>query len=126
MRYILVLLLILLLVTVFFALLYRPPEQVGVPEVPRAFREVSCSRAGVVPTSIEVNQGEVLVLNLTSEDEEYVFDIPTYGQSQRVPAGETATLRFQATLPGTFTYVCRGAGAPTVAQRGDLTVVPPG
>lgn len=126
MRSTLVLLLILLLATVFFALLYRPPEQVGVPEVPRAFREVSCARSGVVPSHIEVNQGEMLVLNLTSADEEYVFDIPTYGQSQRVPAGGTATLRFQATIQGSHPYVCRPTGSPTPEQSGTLTVLAEG
>ena len=86
----LVLLAILLVSTLFFALIYRPPDPEGVPDAPLVAIDVRLYVAAILPASIEVEQGTLVVLNVTSMDEDHHFGLTAFGISRWISANETA------------------------------------
>jgi heme/copper-type cytochrome/quinol oxidase subunit 2 len=119
----LVLLLILLASTVFFALIYRPPDLEAVPDVPLVSFELRLSLSGIEPAVIQVSQGSLVALNVTSMDESHHFGLTAFGISRWVPANETAEIRFHAALAGTFTYRCLITAPDHIEEEGSLRVV---
>lgn len=124
MRAALVLLLILLVATVFFALLYRPPDGGDLPELSRAYFEVRCSTEGVAPNHLIAEEGAFILINVTSLDNDYVFHLLGYaGITQRVPGGETVALPpFQATVATTLVYTCSTGSTVPLSHRGVLEI----
>jgi nitrosocyanin len=59
-----------------------------------------------IPNTISVNEGDKVVINLTSEDVMHGFAVTEYGISQTVEAGQTATIEFTADKKGIFTFKC--------------------
>ncbi len=116
----------LLLSTVFFALLYRPPDPEAVPHVPLVYVDLRISASGMEPAVIRVTQGTLVALNVTSMDEDHQFGLTAFGISRWVSANETAELRFHANLAGTFTYRCLIIAPGHVEEEGILRVVPRG
>ncbi|MFQ6013187.1 MAG: hypothetical protein ACE5LS_06045 [Thermoplasmata archaeon] len=120
----LVLLIMLLLTTIFFALLYRPPDPEAVPEAPLVFFDIRIALSTIEPDTIQVIQGSLVSLNLTSVDEDHHFGLTAFGISRWVSAGETEPVRFHANLAGTFTYGCLIIAPGHVDEVGTLRVVP--
>ena len=58
------------------------------------------------PNTISVNEGDRVVINLTSEDVIHGFAVTEYGISQTVEAGQTVVIEFNADKKGTFTFKC--------------------
>lgn len=58
------------------------------------------------PNTISVNEGNKVVVNLTSTDVDHGFAVTEYGISETVTAGETKTIEFTADKKGTFTFKC--------------------
>lgn len=58
------------------------------------------------PNTISVNEGDKVVINLTSEDTEHGFAVTEYNISEIVTAGQTITIEFTADKKGTFTFKC--------------------
>lgn len=58
------------------------------------------------PDVIEVNQGDVIQLTLTSKDTEHGFSIDEYDVNVAVKGGETQTVTIQADKKGTFEFYC--------------------
>ena len=123
----LVLLTILLVSTVFFALLYRPPDPEAVTQVPLVYVDLRISASGMEPAVIQVSQGTLVALNVTSMDEDHHFGLTAFGIARWVSANETAELpRFHANLAGTFTYRCLITAPGHVEEEGTLQVIPRG
>ncbi|MDX1535060.1 MAG: hypothetical protein R3291_05520 [Thermoplasmata archaeon] len=120
----LVLLAILLVSTLFFALIYRPPDPEGVPDAPLVAIDVRLYVAAILPASIEVEQGTLVVLNVTSMDEDHHFGLTAFGISRWISANETVEFRFHANLAGTFTYRCLIIAPGHIEEEGTLRVVP--
>lgn len=58
------------------------------------------------PNVIEVNQGDVIHLNLTSKDATHGFNIDAYNVNVMVNSGETQTVTIKADQKGTFEFYC--------------------
>ncbi|MFQ5986488.1 MAG: hypothetical protein ACE5KQ_03935 [Thermoplasmata archaeon] len=120
----LVLLIILLLSTIFFALLYRPPDSESGPGAPLSSFDLRISSSGVEPATIRVTQGSLVALNVTSLDEDHHFGLTAFGISRWVYANETVELPpFHANLAGTFTFRCLITAPGHVDEEGTLEVV---
>lgn len=119
----LVLLIILLLVTVAFAVLYRPSEPLNIPEAPNVYVGMEMSLSGITPVRIEVEQGTVITLNVTSLDVKHTFGLPRYGIVMVVPAGGTVNRSFMATITGQFDYQCMEILPDHSVEKGTLMVI---
>ncbi len=122
----LVLLAIFLISTVFFALLYRPPDPEAVTHVPLVYVDLRISASGMEPAVIQVSQGTLVALNVTSMDEDHQFGLTAFGIARWISANETAELRFHANLAGTFGYRCLITAPGHVEEEGTLQVIPRG
>ncbi|HPU94743.1 MAG TPA: cupredoxin domain-containing protein [Candidatus Gracilibacteria bacterium] len=58
------------------------------------------------PNTISVNEGDKVVVNLTSEDVAHGFAITEYAINETAPAGTTRIIEFTANKKGTFTFRC--------------------
>jgi|SRR3989344_537313 len=58
------------------------------------------------PSTIEVNQGDTVKINLKSDDVEHGIAIPEFGVSKTVSPGKTITVEFVADKKGTFEFHC--------------------
>jgi cytochrome c oxidase subunit II len=58
------------------------------------------------PDTITVNQGDNVVINLTSADVAHGFELPDFNASGKVEAGQTTAITFTADKKGTFTFKC--------------------
>ncbi|GEM_PF-893041 len=58
------------------------------------------------PNSLVVNEGDTVIVKMTSVDVAHGFGLADFGVNITVPAGETKTAQFVATKKGTFTFFC--------------------
>ena len=58
------------------------------------------------PSTIEVNQGDTVILTVTSEDVTHGISIPDYGVNEVLNPGETVTIEFLADQAGEFPFAC--------------------
>jgi heme/copper-type cytochrome/quinol oxidase subunit 2 len=56
--------------------------------------------------AIQVRDGEMVTLRLTSIDVEHEFSLPAYDIKAKVEPGKVTTVRFVANKTGTFKYEC--------------------
>lgn len=78
-----------------------------------------------VPGTITVNEGDTVVLNITSEDVEHGISIPQFGVSETLPVGEMVTVQFVADEAGTYTFFCNVfCGSGHQSMKGTLVVNP--
>jgi heme/copper-type cytochrome/quinol oxidase subunit 2 len=76
-----------------------------------------------VPNIIRVKQGNKVIINITSEDEEHSFVISEYGIKKAIPVGENTIIEFTADKVGTFRFysdIYSGVGSSNM--RGSLVV----
>ncbi len=59
-----------------------------------------------VPGTIEVNQGDTVILNITSTDTTHGISIPEFGVNTTIPPGQTVKVQFVADKAGTFSFSC--------------------
>ncbi len=58
------------------------------------------------PSTIEVNQGDLVRLGVTSIDVTHGISIPGYGINERLSPGQTVNIEFVADRKGTFPFAC--------------------
>lgn len=58
------------------------------------------------PSTITVNEGDTVILHITSLDEMHGIAIPEFGVSQQLPPGEEKTVQFVADKKGSFRFFC--------------------
>jgi cytochrome c oxidase subunit 2 len=58
------------------------------------------------PSEIAVNEGDTVVVNITSVDVPHGFAIPAFGVNVTIPGGETVNTSFVANKKGSYTFVC--------------------
>lgn len=75
------------------------------------------------PSTVIVNQGDTVNLELTAIDASYGFDQPNYGFNTAIPKGKTQTIQFQALQSGDFTFYCASCGGPSSGPVGHIIVV---
>ena len=73
------------------------------------------------PSVIEVNEGDTVILHITSTD--VTHGIPQFGVSQNLPPGEEKTVQFVADKKGTYTFFCNVyCGPDHKSMKGELIV----
>lgn len=85
--------------------------------------DLVASQFAFTPETITVNQGDTVVLNLTTDDVPHGFSLPTFDVNATITPGKTQTVEFVADEAGSFTYTCSVAcGAGHSSMRGTLVV----
>lgn len=74
-------------------------------QAPRVI-EVKAKKYDFEPSTIEVQQGERVVLRVTSTDRLHGIGIKRFGVNREVPKGETVDVEFVASEVGTFKVIC--------------------
>lgn len=75
------------------------------------------------PATITVNQGDTVVLNLTTTDVPHGFSLSQFGVSATITPGKTKTVEFVADQAGSFTFSCSVVcGAGHAGMSGTLVV----
>lgn len=75
------------------------------------------------PSTITVNQGDTVVLNLTTADVPHGFSLSQFGVSETITPGKTKTVEFVADTAGTFTFACTVVcGSGHTGMSGSLIV----
>ena len=74
-------------------------------QAPRVI-EVKAKKYDFEPSTIEVQQGERVVLRVTSTDRLHGIGIKKFGVSKEVPKGETVDVEFVASSAGTYKVLC--------------------
>jgi len=60
-----------------------------------------------IPSVIEVNEGDTVILKITSIDVDHGIMIPKFGVNERVPVGGEITVQFVASEKGTYDFFCQ-------------------
>jgi cytochrome c oxidase subunit 2 len=87
--------------------------------------EVTASRYRFEPDRIEVRQGDLVELVLSSADTDHGFAIKAYSLKVAIPkGGEPVGVSFVANRPGTFPFECSEyCGSGHKRMRGELVVL---
>lgn len=89
------------------------------------FRSFSIKVSGNAfsPSTVIVNVGDTVHLNIAAGDKDYDFYQPDYGLSLQLPKGVTKVVEFQATSPDKYTFYCKSCGGPSSGPVGYVVVV---
>jgi len=75
------------------------------------------------PGNIVVNEGDTVILHITSTDVEHGIGIPQFGVSKKLPPGVEETVQFIADKKGDYTFFCNVyCGPGHTGMKGTLTV----
>ena len=74
-------------------------------QAPRVI-DVKAKKYDFQPSTIEVQQGERVVLRVTSTDRLHGIGIKKFGVDREVPKGQTVEVEFVASSAGTFEILC--------------------
>lgn len=83
---------------------------------------ISIQNNAYTPSTVIVDQGDTVNLELTAVDAAYGFAQPDYGFNTAIPKGKTQTIQFQALSSGNFTFYCASCGGPSSGPVGHLIV----
>jgi heme/copper-type cytochrome/quinol oxidase subunit 2 len=87
--------------------------------------EVVARRYTFLPARIEVRQGDLVRIQLSTEDIAHSLTIDDYRIAKRVSPGQTVTFEFRAERAGTFPFYCDlKAEEGCRKMRGELVVRP--
>ena len=97
----------------------------GSPSGVTSFRSfnISISGGAFSPSTVIVNQGDTVHINLTAVDGNYDFTQANYGLSLAVAKGQTKVVQFDADTAGKFTFFCASCGGPAKGPTGYVEVV---
>lgn len=75
-------------------------------EQPARVIEVKASRYDFDPSTIQVQQGERVLLRVTSTDRLHGIGIKKFGVDKEIPKGQTVDVEFVASTAGTYEVLC--------------------
>ena len=75
-----------------------------------------------MPSTIAVNVGDVVQLQIGAVGGDYDFTQPDYGLRATLPNGVNKAIEFGATAPGKFVFYCSSCGGPAKGPVGYLIV----
>lgn len=85
--------------------------------------DVVANQFAFSPSTITVNAGDTVVINLTSSDVPHGFSLPDFGVSATITPGSTKTVEFVADAAGSYSFSCSVVcGAGHSGMRGTLVV----
>jgi len=108
-----------------FAVAFAPLPAIHRPQpAPRVIR-VEASQLSYSPSTISVQPGDTVIIQLVSTDVVHGFYVDGYGVSVEADPGQTKTLTFVANRPGSFRIRCNvTCGAMHPFMIGKLNVGP--
>lgn len=68
--------------------------------------DVTAEQWTFTPSTIKVNEGDTVVINVTSNDVDHGFKITEFGVDAYLKPGITTTVQFVADQKGTFSFFC--------------------
>ncbi len=99
------------------------PAPVAPPEPVTRQMTLSAKQWEFSPSTITVNQGERVVLTITSSDVTHGFLLPEFNAAAELVAGQATKVEFTADKAGTFTFSCnKFCGDGHSGMRGTLIV----
>ena len=87
----------------------------------RSFSIIAAANA-YTPSTIIVNAGDVVDLEIAATDANYGFTQPDYGFNVAIPHGKTQRIQFSANMTGKFTFYCASCGGPSKGPVGYIIV----
>jgi len=113
---------LLLLIVSGLAILFAPLPAASTAPRSRTFR-VDAGQFAYSPSTINVNPGDTVTIQLVSEDVVHGLYVDGYGASVEADPGQTATLTFVADKAGSFRFRCNvSCGAMHPFMIGKLNV----
>lgn len=86
---------------------------------------IDASQFEYSPSTITVNQGDVVQIQLISDDVTHGFYLDSYGVSTAAPPGHPSSVQFVADRAGTFRFRCSHTCGPLHPfMIGQLTITP--
>ena len=85
---------------------------------------IVATRSGYEPSEIVVNQGDIVLLELTSQGGIYNLFSPAFGFYLSATDGKTEQISFKASVSGTFLFNCRDHCPSGKVIKGQLIVLP--
>lgn len=82
-----------------------PTEIVILGTATKSF-DITAKQWEFVPSTIAVDEGDSVTLNVTSTDVTHGLSIPDFGVSETLTPGKTTTVTFIANKAGTFSFFC--------------------
>ena len=114
---------LLCLTSLFFAGFRSVPTGAGLAPPPERTVEVTLSRSGFAPSTVEARRGETVHLRLTSGDQEHCFALEAFRVEKRVAPGRTTAVDITPDRAGTFPfYCCLESGTAADTEKGRLIV----
>mgnify|MGYP001611207042 CR=1 FL=1 len=85
--------------------------------------DITAKKWDFTPSTITVNQGDKVILHITSTDVKHGFGLTDFGVKGDLNPGETTTIEFTADKKGTFTFFCSvQCGSGHSEMKGKLIV----
>ncbi len=101
---------------------FAPLPALHIAPQERTFR-IDARQFAYTPSSLHVNPGDKMTIQLVSNDVVHGLYVDGYGVSVEADPGQTATLTFVANKPGSFRFRCNvTCGAMHPFMIGKLTV----
>ena len=99
------------------------PEQEQEPESTIKEFDMIAKRWDFEPDTITVNEGDTVILHITSIDVTHGFGLSAFGINKDLREGETINIEFVADQKGTFTFRCTvSCGSGHSGMNGQLIV----
>src|SRR3989339_659317 len=84
---------------------------------------ITVKQSSFSPSVMTVDEGDTVVVNVTSADVDHGFAISAFGVNTAIPGGKSASVTFTASKAGTFTYYSSVYSGPDTNKiTGTLTV----
>lgn len=82
------------------------PEDLDTLTVRRETVAMSAEHFRFIPEDVHVKAGTLLTLQITATDGTHGFDLPSFGIDEKLPAGETRTIRVYLPQKGEYGFSC--------------------
>ena len=97
----------------------------GSPSGSTSYRvfDVTETANAFTPSTIIVNQGDTVHINITAQGGSYDFTQPDMGLKLSISSGQTKVVQFDADTVGKLTFYCASCGGPAAGPVGYIEVV---
>jgi len=84
---------------------------------------ITANHNAFTPSTIIVNQGDIVNIVVSAVDKNYDFTQPDYGFKQAIPKGQSKQIQFGATASGKFSFYCASCGGPSAGPIGYIEII---
>ena len=99
-------------------------QSVGAPNSDAQYRSYAIKIQGgqFIPSTVVLNYGDTMDLEITAVDGNYDFTQPDYGFHANIAKGATQRIQGNANIKGDFTFYCESCGGPAKGPVGHMIV----